>query len=343
MTTFLVVDIGRTNFRMRGCRLDKETGKVQQVTTDIGISGDLNQLRSTLIQGVSRLSDVVRIEEVTVAVIGVPGKVSEDRRSAALTYIDPSGYTDIADWLEYVGVQKVKLYNDLELGSLGIQATPLAQFSMLSGTKLTQIPDSYMVGMPGTGLGVGFCRHGIPQATEGGHGQVVYNPDDPVESHIWRELYRMDQSAFPVYDDLACGRGLATLARILSTPPDAVSYQKLDVSSLSDAELPEKLSEWAAASQKHVSQHNFALEVFHHFGTFLGRALQLPVLTTLPQALFLAGPIISANLEHFQNQFLQAFHSHRHHGEWLNSLPIAVVKHPELNIDGAIEIAKREI
>lgn len=340
---FLAVDFGGTNLRICGCRLETAQGEVHRLWAESDVSGDLPQLRNTLVQAVERLLVSEKVERITIAVIGVPGKVSKDRRSAALTYLDPSSFIDIGQWLEPVGAEQVLLLNDLECGVFGIQTTPLSQLSMLSGPQLAQIPDSFLLGMPGTGLGVGYWKQGAPQATEGGHGLVVCNPDDPVESHIWRELYRMNPSALPVYDDLACGPGLATLAKILSTRPVSTPYHKPDLSSISDAELPEMLSQWAGEPENLSENSDFACVVFRYFGVFLGRALQLPLLTTLPEALFFAGPIVQANIPHFRDQFLQAIHAHRYHEKWLKSLPIAVVDHPELNLDGAVEAAKQVI
>jgi glucokinase len=190
---------------------------------------------------------------------------------------------------------------------------------------------------------VGYWTRGNPQATEGGHGVVFCDPDDPVESHIWRELYRLNPAALPVYDDVVCGPGLATLAKLLSNITTTTSYPKVDLSAISDKELPELLSRWANDADFPPEKRDFARVVFRYFGTFLGRALQLPVLATLPDTLFLSGPIIQTNYPHFRGQFLQAITSHRYHEQWLKSLPIAVVNHPELNLDGAVEAAKRMI
>ena len=340
---FLAVDIGGTNLRICGCRFETAQKKVTRLWKESVSSGDLRYLRDTLVRAVDRLLESEQAESVAIATIGVPGKVSKDRRSAALTYLDPSDFIDIAQWLEPLGVEEVLLFNDLECGVYGIQTTPLSQFSTLSEPLLTQIPDSYLLGISGTGLGVGYWTRGTPLATEGGHGLVFCDPDDPVESQIWRELYRVNPSALPVYDDLTCGPGLATLARILSTVSINTPYPKPDLSSISDTELPEMLSQWANDPDNSSENSDFACAVFRYFGTFLGRALQLPLLTTLPEALFLSGPIIQANIPHFRDQFLRAIYSHRYHEKWLISLPIAVVDHPELSLDGAVEAAKQVI
>lgn len=339
---FLAVDIGGTNLRICGCRYETAHKEVIRVWKETVPSGDLQYLRNTLIQAANRMLDTEQAQCVDVAIIGVPGKVSKDRRSAALTYLNPSEFVDIAAWLESVGVETTKLFNDLECGVYGIQTATLSQFSMLSEHQMAQVPDSYLLGVTGTGMGVGYWTKGTPQATEGGHGLVVCNPDNPVENLIWHELCQMNPVALPVYDDLVCGPGLAALANML-TNQTATSYPKPDLSSISDTDLPEMLSRWANDPDIPSENRDLAQVVFHYFGTFLGRALQLPLLTTLPDALFLSGSIIQANIPHFREQFLRVITSHRYHEKWLKSLPIAVVNHSELNLNGAVEAAKQMI
>ena len=285
-------------------------------------------------------------KHIVLAAIGCPGIVSDDRRSAAITYLNPSKYLNIAEWLESAGVQRVVLFNDLELGCYGVTVTPPEQLHFLSGDLLGGTPDTFMVGMPGTGLGVGFWMNGTPHPSEGGHGLLAISPHDDVESRIWNGLRKKDPSTWPVYDDVACGKGLVSLARILASTRSNSGLNNAppaDLNSIPDRDLPGRLSTWAENPATPKQLHKFAKDVFALFGTFLGRALQIPVLTIMPQALFLAGNITIANLPHFQEQFLTAFQNHRYHSKWLKSLPIALVNNLDLNIQGAVEAAKQNI
>jgi glucokinase len=335
---FLAVDIGATNTRSSGCVFHRPTGTIQVLWTDKETTGSRDNLQRILIRSAKALQTTEGIAQVWLAAIGCPGVVSEDGRQAAITYLGPSSYLDIASWLEGAGVQKVVLYNDLECGAYGVVATPISQMRMLSGHLGGGIPESFIVGMPGTGLGVGYWNNGRPFASEGGHGHIAISPRDPVEMHIWEGLLQKDDTALPVYDDVACGKGLGALARILNDLPEGGGLQ--DLESTPGDELPVILSQWAKGTAQRA---DFARKVFSYFGTFLGRGLQLPVLTTMPGALFLAGTLAIENVSFFQEAFLRAFQSHRYHAGWLESLPVALVANRNVNLDGAIEAARREL
>ena len=340
----LTVDIGATNLRVSGCIYQVGSQSIEVLWTETEATGTEIQLRSLLLQCREKLLAIEGVNRIIIAAIGCPGKVSRDRRSASFTALNPSDYLPIADWLETAGVQRVLLFNDLECGCYGVSVTPLSQLYFLTGSLPGGIPNTFMVGMPGTGLGVGFWMDGKPHPSEGGHGLFSVSPNDPVECRVWEGLLQKDPNTLPVYDDLACGKGLAFLAKCLNTPVDQGGKQMIsELSSIPGPDLPGTISRWAKDSSTPSEQREFALQVFSCFGKFLGRALQAPVLTALPQALFLAGTIAMVNLPFFQDEFLTAFHSHRYHSDWLKSLPIALVKDPELNLLGAIEAARHNI
>jgi glucokinase len=339
-TAVLAVDIGATNLRLCGCQYNITKKTIDVLWREEHISGSADFLHNTLIQAINKLQSTSNTDHVELATIGCPGIVSPDRRRTAITYLDPSQYINIADWLKVSGVKRTLLFNDVECGIFGIFATPFRQFHFLSGKLESGIPLSFMLAMPGTGLGISFWKAGTSWASEGGHGLIAISPHDSQEIQIWDGLHSVNPATFPVYDDVASGKGLAWLTRILS---DQTKSVKSTIESLSNSELPEKLSAWAHGSEGNAKQKEFAQTIFRYFGIFLGRALQIPALTIMPEAMFLSGTIANANLSYFQKEFLTAFQSHRYHSKWLQSLPIALVKNLDLNMDGAIEAARRNL
>ena len=181
----LAVDIGATNLRICGCGIDYSHNTLKVLWTGTDPTGTEHHLRDVLLQAITKLQSTEGTKNIVLAAIGCPGIVSDDRRSAAITYLNPSKYLNIAEWLESAGVQRVVLFNDLELGCYGVTVTPPEQLHFLSGDLLGGTPDTFMVGMPGTGLGVGFWMNGTPHSSEGGHGLLAISPHDDVESRIF--------------------------------------------------------------------------------------------------------------------------------------------------------------
>jgi len=340
----LAVDVGATNLRMSGCLFDQSRGGMMVLWTETHTAGSEDNLRNFMAGGIERLLSTPGIQHVSLATAGIPGIVTPDRQTASITYLDPARPLPIARWLQEAGVERVILYNDVESGCCGIGVVAPDRFVTLQGDLSGGVPDTFMVGMPGTGLGVGYWMHGEPHPSEGGHGLIAVVPQDPIETLIWDGINRQKAGSMPVYDDIACGKGLGPLARILAGAPEfrlSLGGPMPELDSIPDKDLPGKLSEWA--NDESARHRDFARAVFRRFGTFLGRGLQLPVLTVMPRALFLAGTIAAANLPWFQDEFLRAFRTHRYHSAWLKALPIALATDPDLNLKGAIEAARREL
>jgi len=340
----IAVDVGATNLRMCGCGFSRSSSGIEVLWTETHATGSESNLRHILVGGVERSLSTSRVRHVSLTTVGCPGIVTRDRQSAAITYLDPSRPLHIAKWLQDAGVKRVILYNDLECGCYGVTASPLERLKILQGNLLEGIPDTFMVGMPGTGLGVGYWIDDEPHPSEGGHGLIAISPGDPIETRIWDGINKQKAGSMPVYDDIACGKGLGPLAKILGGSPELrVPVAKMipELFSIPDRELPGRLSEWANDESGSMTHREFARSVFRLFGTFLGRGLQLPVLTVMPKALFLAGTIAAANLPWFEAEFLRAFGTHRYHAAWLKGLPVVLVTDPDLNLNGAVEAARR--
>ncbi len=286
------------------------------------------------------------------AAFGLPGKVSADRRQCAISYLDPDRYVDFGPIFEHLGVNHGILANDVECGVFGLAATPANQLELVCGE-----PDAgnsagpSILGMPGTGLGVGLLlpasitmpsgKHLAGDATlpsEGGHLPAAIRPDDPVELAYYRrtaaEAAADGDHALPTWEHLLRGGAIPRLLRcVVDTEfPDASSQlDELDP-------LPRTVSEWAADDDHPL--HSAAVRAFAYYGRLFGRMMQSATLLVLAGGVYLGGDVVLANCRHLVSEFRRSFRDHTIHRDLVENTPVWLVTNSKLNLDGATRMAR---
>lgn len=163
----------------------------------------------------------------TAAGFGIAGPVVDDRvRTGNLPWV-----IDGATMAKQLGLERVRLLNDLEAAAFGISVMGLGDLATLhDGVDAPQAPR--VVIAAGTGLGEAILfwdgtKH-IPTATEGGHADFAPHTDQQVE--LWKFIKA--RSEFVSNELILSGRGFKTLHEFLN--PD-VRHPGFDDSSVDPA------------------------------------------------------------------------------------------------------------
>jgi glucokinase len=339
----LAVDCGasktRTRLAVTTCGESWEV-RSQEVTESI----DAERLKDSVVRFAR--GNLPRGERIASAVVGIPGRISGDRLCGALTFVDPHILVGFGDLFEDLDVGQGFLMNDLECGASAIPDQGAHQLRWLCGKGGVADTRRFILGMPGTGFGVGLGVVGAASlSSEGGHIAAARALDDEIEERVFRDdcesaLAGGGSPRLPSYEDLVCGPGIARIfnavvhcrargavrdavvARLTAVPPEA---------------RPIAISGWANAGEETVG--TLALETFRYYGKFLGRAMQSLAVVTLPTAVFLGGSVVIAAHSLFAETFVASFVSHGVHSEFLSQMPVLVAMNPQLNLDGATRAA----
>ncbi len=281
------------------------------------------------------------------AVLGLPGKVTTDRQSCAISYLDPEAYVDFREIFRKLGVRRGILANDVECGTSGIAATPASQLELLCGeSDAGRSGGPAVLGMPGTDLGLGILLPpGIMLASgkrlpwavtipsEGGHLPATIQPREEVELAVF-QLTSDRVIGLPTWRHLLCGKAIP---RLFGCLVDA-KHRELREQPEPDGVEPDSVSRWAA-DPTHPC-HHAACDTFAYYGRFLGRMMQSAALLVLAEGVYLGGDIVLANHDFLAPEFEKSFQRHDVHGELLRKLPVRLIKNPSLNLDGATRMAE---
>jgi glucokinase len=336
MRSLLAADVGASKTRLRLARRSASDSTAEVVAETEFESGSVQKLVERILGFVGEH----QVEGGLAAVaIGLPGKISEDRRSAAITYLDPDEYVDFGGLFARLGARHALLMNDLECGTRGVSAQTPRDLVALSGSapEAPMASSRYVLGMPGSGLGIGLHLQnatGLP--SEGGHLPAATDRGDEIEGDLSAAL----GPGLATYEDLTRGPAIplifSTVVRRMAT---GNSRQAL-LSRLEELPLDDR-PRWVQGLAKSRSEPGAALarRSFDYYGRFLGRAMQSCALLLLPHVVFLGGSVVIGTHELFAEGFLASFHSHHVHSGYLRDLPVIVVLNPFLNLDGATEAA----
>ncbi|MCP3957202.1 MAG: hypothetical protein GY719_05060 [bacterium] len=341
----LAADIGATNSRARLSVLDDSNAVATSVETR-GSSGTASEIKE-FIRRFVRQNLPASEPGLRAAVIGLPGKISTDRRSCAISYLAPDRYVSFDDLFADLGAELGMLRNDLECGVQGIALTSDEQLLLLSGEAISaeRREQRLVLGMPGTGLGLGLgLGAGRSVPSEGGHLLAALDPDDQTEGQIGRFIVRREQPegpSIPTYENLLRGRAIPQIFEsLVEQRPDVGGRGVLaELASLAPAERPLAVEAWAL--ERHAAARDQARETFRVYGRLLGRLMQSMALAVLPDAVYLGGALVLATHTLFAESFVDAFQCSPVHGELLERLPVYVVSNPHLNLDGATHEAAR--
>ena len=211
--------------------------------------------------------------------------------------------------------------------------------SAIDGAKRAE---RYVLGMPGSGLGIGLAQGpSTPIPSEGGHILAAIDPTDELELRIWQEIRdagRDDRVRpdVPTYEDLLRGRAIPRIFRAVVEDREGADGRRRaerELAAREVAEQPTVVESWASAAGGRW--HDHARTAFLYYGRFLGRVMQAMTLGLLPEAVFLGGSIVLATHPLFGSTFVATFKRHRVHGGFLADLPVYLIRNANLNLDGA--------
>ena len=328
----LAADVGATNTRMR--LSVRSASGIDSLAEAKARSGDAAEIKRRIRRFAATAPAPVRT-----AALGLPGKVAPDRHSCAISYLDPGRYVDFGDLFADLGVEHGVLLNDLECGVLGVQVEADEAPLQLCGTA-AETPHErsrFVLGMPGTGLGVGLgfgATRSLP--SEGGHILAAFDPSDELETAIRLSIDGAGESSTPTYEDVLRGGAIPRLFRgVVHHREDTFGSARIEgeLDAVPPEERPETIESWAFSGTG--DRHRHARETFRVYGRFLGRAMQALAVTFLPDAVYLGGGVVLATHRLFADDFVDQFRRHSVHGELLEQLPVYVVRNPDLNLDGA--------
>lgn len=282
--------------------------------------------------------------DIQAAAIGLPGVVSKDRLSCAITYLDPDHYISFGDLFEALNVGNGALLNDLECGAFGVRLLRGDELRGLSGPRLKPgfQADRFVLGMPGSGFGLGiYINSAGAVPSEGGLIAAMIDPGNELEQHICRYITGLLGSAgrnrtLLTYSDFVCGNAITSIFTAIverNAQPSERCAIFAELAALTESQKPRAIEGWVS-SPDHLASR-YASEGFHYYGRFLGRAMQSASLVILPDAVYLGGSIAMATYPLFKIGFEESFRAHSTHTNYLSQIPVQVIMNPELNLNGA--------
>lgn len=345
----LAADIGATHTRIRisEVRSNDEAVNIAQIQET---SGDATALME-LIASFTKETLPQLGGKISAAAIGVPGKISDDRQSSAISYLDPDVYVDFSGLFSELGIEKAILLNDLECGTHGVTHTRDIRLICGETSDRQTWERKFIIGMPGSGLGMGVRLEPVGAvASEGGNLPAMVDPGDELEVKVWQQVVarhekEVGRPADPTYNSIVRANGIVDIFRSVLAQhviPESAAEIEAALDQLPENNRPKRISEWALAGEEAPTEASrLARTTFRVYGTFLGRAMQAVALVILPHAVFLAGSIVMANHELISDTFQASFRDHVVHGEFLSRLGVYLVWNPQLNLDGATQRAVR--
>jgi glucokinase len=259
--------------------------------------------------------------KVTAAGFGIAGPVVDNRvRTGNLPWI-----VDGATIAKQLGVERVRLMNDLEAAAYGISVMGPADLETLhDGVAAPQAPR--VVIAAGTGLGEAILfwdgtKH-IPTATEGGHADFAPHTDQQTE--LWKFIKA--RSEFVSNELILSGRGFKTLHEFLNP---AVRHPGFDDPSIDPAPAITRM-----ALSKECPVCVAALDLWVEiYGSEAGN---LVVRTVARGGVYVAGGIAVKILPLLKNgRFVAAFQHKEKMADFLAQVPIHVVLDEECPLKGA--------
>jgi glucokinase len=257
----------------------------------------------------------------TAAGFGIAGPVVDNRvRTGNLPWV-----IDGATMAKQLGLERVRLMNDLEAAAFGISVMGPGDLETLhEGIAAPQAPR--VVIAAGTGLGEAILfwdgtKH-IPTATEGGHADFAPHTDQQVD--LWKFIKA--RSEFVSNELILSGRGFKTLHEFLNP---AVRHPGFDDSSIDPA--PE-ITRMALAKECPVCVAALDLWV-EIYGSEAGN---LVVRCVARGGVFVAGGIAVKILPLLKNgRFAAALQQKEKMTDFLSQVPIRVVLDEECPLKGA--------
>jgi glucokinase len=310
----LAGDIGGTKTNLG--LFDVQQGKLMRVADKRYPSREHKGLEEIVADFVS-----VTGAKVSAASFGIAGPVVDNRvRTGNLPWI-----VDGATMAKQLGIERVRLMNDLEAAAFGISVMGPADLETLhEGVAAPQAPR--VVIAAGTGLGEAILfwdgtKH-IPTATEGGHADFAPHTDQQTE--LWKFIKA--RSEFVSNELILSGRGFKTLHEFLNP---AVRHPGFDDPSIDPAPAITRM-----ALSKECPVCVAALDLWVEiYGSEAGN---LVVRTVARGGVYVAGGIAVKILPLLKSgRFVAAFQHKEKMTDFLAQVPIHVVLDEECPLKGA--------
>jgi glucokinase len=263
--------------------------------------------------------------KATAAAFGIAGPVVENRvHTGNLPWV-----VDGATMAGLLGLDRVRLLNDLESAAYGISVVEPGDFAILrEGIPAPKAPRAVIAA--GTGLGEAILfwdgnRH-IPTATEGGHADFAPHNEQQVE--LWKFIKARNE--FTSNELILSGRGFKTLHEFLSAD---VRHPDFDEPGVDPAP---GITQRALTKECPVCVAAMSLWI-DIYGSEAGN---LVVRTVARGGLFVAGGIAVKILPLLRDgRFLSAMQHKEKMTDFLAQVPVRVVLDEECPLKGAAYVA----
>jgi glucokinase len=263
--------------------------------------------------------------KATAAAFGIAGPVVENRvHTGNLPWV-----IDGATMAGLLGLDRVRLLNDLESAAYGISVVEPADFAVLrEGSPAPKAPRAVIAA--GTGLGEAILfwdgnKH-IPTATEGGHADFAPHNEQQVE--LWK--YIKARSEFTSNELILSGRGFKTLHEFLSADVRHPDFDQPGVDPAPGITHRALTKECPVC----VAAMNLWIDIY---GSEAGN---LVVRTVARGGLFIAGGIAVKILPLLRDgRFLNAMQHKEKMTDFLAQVPVRVVLDEECPLKGAAYVA----
>lgn len=348
-TQFVIAgDIGATTTRLRVSGVSK--ADVSEPLYDMEYpSGSFDEFKSRITEAILVTKNKYGVDEIKRGAFGVPGRISRDRQTCTITFLNWGEDTQIVRMLKELGIKKVYIMNDLEAGAHGVKWASKENLIRISEPE-TSLPQKenfrLILGMPGTGYGCGYRNEeGLTKGMEGGGRAVAISPMNKIEHdllmHVHQEINRDnspgEEEKLPSYDYVVSGPGIIRIKDVLLKQEKYANYNRKVANKINDISLeehPKLIFNLAVDGDK------LCEECVEIFCKFFARSMQDMALVTLPEAVFLGGNIVNTIQGFIKRLFQRYFANHVNHKTYLSKLPVYIINNEaDLNLKGATNSA----
>lgn len=323
----LAGDVGGTksNLALFTSKGGKLSPVVERTLSSQDYSGLEDMTRAFLDQATSREPSVT-IEQISSACFGVAGPVVEDRcETPNLPWVITAERLR-----EVLGLEAVKLINDLEATGYGIPCLGTEEFITLNKGSLRQKGNGALIAA-GTGLGEAMLYWDgtdfIPMASEGGHADFA--PRNALEIELL--YYLLDRLTRVSYERLVSGPGLFNIYSFLR---DAGYGEE-------PAWLTEKLQQddpsAAIGKAALANQNGLCVKALDMLVSIYGaEAGNLALKVMAVGGVFVGGGIAPKIIEKLRDgTFMRAFTDKGRLSSVLEAIPVRVILNPKTALYGA--------
>jgi glucokinase len=208
----------------------------------------------------------------------------------------------------------------MEAANHAVVGAAEGSFRVLDGNASPPPKSRFIHLRPGTGLGMGVFSEGRSFPSEGGSAPCAFDAADPDELAVVSFLRVLSGDALPPYEAVLCGDGLRAMSQALTgraAPPEVLT------------------AGWGKSGDSD--------RVLDHFVRLLARAAQGAALTVLPETCFLSGVIVDALPDAAWASFCDPFRGHATQGPLLTRIRLALLREPELSLNGAALVGARAL